>query len=418
MSSSDTKKSAYVQLGNIDAICKRTRNDPVLATVSTTLHCKVRKYEDINKPVDEHKKSIVLFKTETCGNDVANSKTPPIQTMGFSLQAFYTFVQIIKVYVDSLRSCVEDFASIDIAKDAKPSDYERYFQREKGMFINETIPTVQALIDENKKRPPQKSITHHANMADQVINAHWKKIVAFTNPQSHIDTRDEVTGFLTRTEHWGNREVNPMNWWGITIYAHRIDDGTKEMINPNSYLTFSPKETLSFLTYIIAPYKDKKYETVLKLHLPTLLHEVVSNLMANNQKNCSGRSKAVEIPCGPADTVFMVGGECNLPILMQKFDAILDNDDSNSDNDDYVAASQKNTPPTNKKRPLSLGKAPMKRKRSVVEAETDDDYDDEEHLRSTPKKRSTVKARRQMKQKAEKIKTSSITRDDHRSRER
>ena len=404
MSSSDTKKSAYVQLGNIDVICKRTRNNPVLSTVSTTLHCKVRKYEDLNKPVDEHKKSIVLFKTETCGNDVANNKSPPIQTMGFSLQAFHTFIQIIKIYVDSLRSCVKDFSSIDNnTKEAKPSDYERHFQKEKGMFVNETIPTIQALIDENKKRPAQKHITHHGNMADQVINAHWKKTVAFTNPQSHTDTRDEVTGFLIRTEHWGDKAVNPMNWWGITIYAHRIDDGTKEMISPNSYLTFSPKETLSFLTYIIAPYKDKKYETVLKLHLSTLLHEVVSNLMANNQQNCSGRSNAVEIPCGPVDnTVFMFGGECNLPILMEKYDAILDNDDSNSDNDDYLAETQKKTPPTNKKRLLSLGKAPMKRKRSVVEAETDDDYDDEEHLCSTPKKRSTVKARRQMKQKMEK----------------
>ena len=382
------KKSTYVQLGETDTISKRLTKDPVLTSMSQSLHCKIRKFEDLAIPPEDHKKSVVLFKTETCDGDETNNR-PAIQSMTFSAKAFLNLILFVKTYVDSLRTCIEDYSSRS-GNTPSPSEFEKFFHKNKGMFVNESIPSAKYDVDENKKRNQKSSsLTMSGEITTTKINtrAFWRQIVSFINPQTHLDTKDEVQGILTRTENWGITK-DPLTWWGITCIAHRIDEKTKELINNTSFLSLSPKETLALLTYIISPYIGSKKKTCLQTNFPSLLNDLIKYAMNENLSDAaSTRLTSINVPCGPEDnTIFMFGGEGHLPILMRDFNtttppAILDAENSDDE------PTQKTTPLRTKNRQQisTITNAPVKKKRTITEMEDDNEGD------NTPKKKNKTK---------------------------
>ena len=89
-------------------------------------------------------------------------------------------------------------------------------------------------------------------------------------------------GRLVRTHKWGHQSTWPVHWWGIECTVHRWSTSQGDLFQPSQNLSFTPNETLSFLTYITAPYTYDGASNCLKDEWASLLHEIVNSLKTSS----------------------------------------------------------------------------------------------------------------------------------------
>ena len=274
-------------LGEKDEMCKKTKPNSVFGQLVQHLVCNIRQYQDPARSPEEWRKQVVLSKYDTCSDDSLNTSSPPAYSMAFGKQSFITLVKTMNAYVKSLHKsieCYNDGFDLALAPKKLATAMEKVFHQH-GLLVNQSVPLQLSEIEKKKalKHPLRNSIPLPAPVARGDL--FWTVLCTFHHPQNKEQCIDEMYGRLIRTHKWGKQNTKPIQWWGIECTIHRWSTTQGDLFQPSQNLSFTPNETLSFLTYITAPYTYDGASNCLKEEWASLLHELVNSLKASSSDN-------------------------------------------------------------------------------------------------------------------------------------
>ena len=281
------KTASYVVLGEKDEICKKTKPNSVFGQLVQHLVCNIRQYQDPARSPEEWRKQVVLSKYDTCSNDQLNTSSPPAYSMAFGKQSFITLIKTMNAYVKSLHKsmeCYNEGFEMALAPKKLAIAMEKVFHQH-GLLVNQSVPLQLSEIEKNKavKNPLRNGVPLPAPVARGDL--FWTSLCTFHHPQNKEQRIDEMYGRLVRTHKWGKQNTKPVQWWGIECTIHRWSTTQGDLFQPSQNLSFTPNKTLSFLTYITAPYAYDGASNCLKEEWASLLHEVVNSRKAPTSDN-------------------------------------------------------------------------------------------------------------------------------------
>ena len=283
------KTASYVVLGEKDEICKKTKPNSVFGQLVQHLVCNIRQYQDPARSPEEWRRQVVLSKYDTCSDDSLNTSSPPTYSMAFGRQSFVTLVKTMYAYVKSLHKSIEYYNNgfeMTLAPKKLAINMEKIFHQH-GLLVNHSVPLQLSDIEQNKalKNPLRNGVPLPAPIARGDL--FWTLLCTFFHPQTKEQCADEMYGRLARTHKWGKPNTKPIQWWGIECTVHRWSTTQGNLFQPSQNLSFTPNETLSFLTYITAPYTYDGASNCLKEEWASLLHELVNSLTASTSDSAN-----------------------------------------------------------------------------------------------------------------------------------
>jgi len=283
------KSASYVVLGEKDEICKKTKPNSVFGQLVQHLVCNIRQYQDPARSPEEWRKQVVLSKYDTCSDDPLNTSSAPAYSMAFGRQSFVTLVKTMNAYIKRLHNSIEyynDGFEMALAPKKLAINMEKIFQQH-GLVINHSVPLQLNDIEQNRalKNPLRNGVPLPAPTAKGDL--FWTQLCTFFHPQTKEQCTDEMYGRLVRTHRWGKPNTKPIQWWGIECTVHRWSTTQGNLFQPSQNLSFTPNETLSFLTYITAPYTYDGASNCLKEEWASLLHELVNSLTASSSDSAN-----------------------------------------------------------------------------------------------------------------------------------
>ena len=283
------KSASYVVLGDRDESCKKTKPNSVVGQLVQHLVCNIQQYQDPARSPEEWRKQVVLSKYDTCSDDPLNTSSAPAYSMAFGKQSFVTLVKTMNAYVKRLNNSIEyynDGFEMALAPKKLAINMEKIFQQH-GLLVHHSIPLQLNDIEQNKalKNPLRNGVPLPAPTARGDL--FWTQLCTFFHPQTKEQCADEMYGRLVRTHRWGKPNTKTIQWWGIECTVHRWSTTQGNLFQPSQNLSFTPNETLSFLTYITAPYTYDGASNCLKEEWASLLHELVNSLTASTSDNAS-----------------------------------------------------------------------------------------------------------------------------------
>ena len=286
------KSASYVVLGEKDEICKKTKPNSVFGQLVQHLVCNIRQYQDPARSPEEWRKQVVLSKYDTCSDDSLNTSSSPTYSMAFGRQSFVILVKTMNAYVRSLHKSIEYYNNgfeMALAPKKLAISMEKIFHQH-GLLVNHSIPLQLSDIEQNKalKNPLRNGVPLPAPIARGDL--FWTLLCTFHHPQNKERCADEMYGRLVHTHKWGKPNTKPVQWWGIECTVHRWSTTQGNLFQPSQNLSFTPNETLAFLTYITAPYTYDGASNCLKEEWASLLHELVNSLTASSTSDSANET--------------------------------------------------------------------------------------------------------------------------------